>query len=100
MTTKVTLRVVLGPDSRQRVRFSDGLPPSVAELETNIKAQCKITEPFRLQFMDALFGNEFIHLTSMEEIQDEATLKVVYASLQLLDQGEHSSSFPSSIQCS
>lgn len=37
-------------------------------------------EPFRLQLMDTLFGNKFMNLTSIEEIQDKATLKVVYTS--------------------
>lgn len=31
------LRVILGPDSSQRVMFSAGLPLTVAELETKIK---------------------------------------------------------------
>ena len=95
MTTQAVLRVILGPDSCQRVMFSAGLPSTVAELETNVKTQCTIMEPFRLQFMDTLFGNEFMNLTSMEEIQDKATLKVVYTSCQPQDQGEHSLSFSS-----
>ncbi|KAG7513756.1 hypothetical protein JOB18_015916 [Solea senegalensis] len=95
MTTQAILRVILGPDNSQRVTFSAGLPSTVAELETNIKTQCQIMEPFRLQFMDAVFGNEFMNLISIEEIQDKATLKVVYTSCQPQDQGEHSFSFPS-----
>lgn len=95
MTTQAILRVILGPDSSQRLVFSAGLPSTVAELETNIKIQCKIMKPFRLQFMDMLFGNKFVNLTSMEEIQDKATLKVVYTSCQPQDQGEPSFSFSS-----
>lgn len=95
MTTQAILRVILGPDSSQRVMFSAGLPSTVAELETEIKTRCKIMEPFRLQFMDALFGNEFVNLTSVEDIQDKATLKVVYTSCQHQVQGEHSFSFSS-----
>lgn len=90
MTTQTILRVILGPDSNQRVMFSARLPSTVAELDTSIKTWCKIMEPFRLQFMDTLFGNEFMNLISMEEIQDKATLKVVYTSCQPQDQGEHS----------
>ncbi|KAG7474264.1 hypothetical protein JOB18_005382 [Solea senegalensis] len=73
MTTQAILRVILGPDNSQRVTFSAGLPSTVAEMETNIKTQCQIMEPFRLQFMDAVFGNEFMNLISIEEIQDKAT---------------------------
>lgn len=78
MTSPALLRVILGPDSSQRVVFSRGLPSTLAELETGIKTQCKIVEPFRLQFMDTLFDNKFVNLTATEEIQDKATLKVVH----------------------
>uniref|UniRef100_A0A3P9IJX0 Uncharacterized protein n=1 Tax=Oryzias latipes TaxID=8090 RepID=A0A3P9IJX0_ORYLA len=79
----------------QRVVISAGLPSSVAALEAEIQTQCKIMTPFRLQFMDPLFGNDFVNLTSIEEIQDKATLKVVYTFIQPQDQDEDSFSFPS-----
>ncbi|KAI4810733.1 hypothetical protein KUCAC02_013665, partial [Chaenocephalus aceratus] len=75
MMTSAVLRVILGADSCQRVVISAGLPSTVKELENEIKTQCKVKEPFRLQFMDTLFGNEFMNLTSMGEIQDKATVK-------------------------
>ena len=65
--------------------FSAGLPSTVTELETEIKNQCTIKEPFQLQFMDMLFGNEFMNLTSMEEVQDKATVKVIHISCKPLD---------------
>uniref|UniRef100_A0A8C7XWQ7 Sterile alpha motif domain-containing protein 3 n=1 Tax=Oryzias sinensis TaxID=183150 RepID=A0A8C7XWQ7_9TELE len=95
MTNQVVLRVILGPDNSQRVVISAGLPSSVAALEAEIQTQCKIMTPFRLQFMDPLFGNDFVNLTSIEEIQDKATLKVVYTVIQPQDQDEDSFSFPS-----
>lgn len=79
MTSPALLRVILGPDSSQRVVFSSGLPSTLTELETVIKTQYKIEYPFRLQFMDKLFDNEFVNLTAIEEIQNKATLKVVYS---------------------
>lgn len=82
------LRVTLGPDSCQRVVFPSGLPSTVTDLETEIKTQCKIKQSFRLQFMDTLFGNDFMNLTSMEEVQDKATVKVIYTSCRTLD-GAH-----------
>ncbi|XDV25457.1 hypothetical protein PO909_029373 [Leuciscus waleckii] len=69
------LRVILGPDSCQRLVFPSGLPSTVTELETEIKTQCKIKQSFRLQFMDSLFANDFMNLTSVEEVQDKATVK-------------------------
>lgn len=94
MTNQAVLRVILGPDNSQRVVISAGLPSSVAALEAEIQTQCKIMTPFRLQFMDPLFGNDFVNLTSIEEIQDKATLKVVYTFGQPQDQDEDSFSFP------
>uniref|UniRef100_A0A3B3DHK9 PB1 domain-containing protein n=1 Tax=Oryzias melastigma TaxID=30732 RepID=A0A3B3DHK9_ORYME len=94
MTNQAILGVILGPDNSQRVVISAGLPSSVAALEAEIKTQCKIVTPFRLQFMDPLFGNDFVNLTSIEELQDKATLKVVYTVSQPQDQAD-SFSFPS-----
>lgn len=88
MATAAILIVILGPDSSQRMVFSSGLPSTVTELETEIKSRCKIMEPFRLQFMDTLFDNEFVNLTSMEEIQDRATVKVMYTSCRPQDADE------------
>lgn len=50
MTTQAILRVILGPDSSQRVIFSAGLPSTVAELQTEIKTQCEIMEPIMVTF--------------------------------------------------
>ncbi len=36
-----------------------------------------INTNFRLQFMDAPFGNEFLNLTSVDEIQDRGTVKII-----------------------
>lgn len=102
MTTSAILRVILGRDSSQRVVFPAGLPSTVTDLETEIRNQCKVKEPFRLQFMDTLFGNEFVNLTSMEEVQEKATVKVVYTSCRPLDaDADHcvdSDSFPPASQ--
>lgn len=85
MTTSAILRVILGTDSSQRVVFPAGLPSTVTDLETEIRNRCKIKKPFRLKFMDTLFDNEFMNLTSMEEVQDKATLKVKYTTCRPLD---------------
>uniref|UniRef100_A0A3P9JS78 Uncharacterized protein n=1 Tax=Oryzias latipes TaxID=8090 RepID=A0A3P9JS78_ORYLA len=90
MTNQAILRVILGPDNSQRVVISAGLPLSVAALEAEIQTQCKIMTPFSTEL-----GNDFVNLTSIEEIQDIATLKVVYTFGQPQDQDEDSFSFPS-----
>lgn len=45
--------------------------------------------------MDTLFGNEFVNLTSVAEMQNQATIKIVHTSCQPQDQGEDRFSFPS-----
>ena len=78
----VKLRIVLGENDSQRLTLQDGIPETVGELVQHIKRQCGVENHFRLQFMDAEFGNEFtsINLTSMSEIQDKSTLKLVFDS--------------------
>ncbi|KAK1903279.1 Toll-like receptor 9 [Dissostichus eleginoides] len=73
MATSAVLRVILGENSSQRVV----LPDTVTELENEIRRQCQLQDLFRLQFMDELSGNIFQDLTSMDEIQDRATVKVL-----------------------
>lgn len=89
-------RVILGVDSSQRVMFPAGLSSTVTDLELKIKKQCMIKEPFQLQFMDTLFGNEFMNLTSMEE--HRSTIKILYTSCEpLADLCEASCSLSTSL---
>ncbi|KAL1250773.1 hypothetical protein QQF64_018569 [Cirrhinus molitorella] len=71
------LKVILGDKTCQRLNFQNGLPASVSELVTKVKRQCGINTNFRLQFMDALFGNEFLNLTSVDEVQDRGTIRII-----------------------
>lgn len=71
------LKVILGDNSSQRLTFHCGLPGSVIELIEEVQRQCGLNNSnFRLQFMDPLFGNEFMNLTSMDEIQDRGTIRM------------------------
>lgn len=77
MNTLAILKVILGDNSSQRLTFQNGLPGSVNELVSEVQRQCGLNSNFRLQFMDALFGNEFMNLTSMDEVQDRGTIRVI-----------------------
>lgn len=79
MAGPVTLRILFGgaEDSR-KLTFESGIPTSVDELCDVIKACFGLKEEFRLQFMDADFGNEYMNLTSTTEIKDKSTLKLIY----------------------
>lgn len=80
MAAPVKLRIILGENDSQRLTLQDGFPETVGELVQHIKRQCGAEDHFRLQFMDAEFGNEFTNLTSMSKIQEKSTLKLVFDS--------------------
>ncbi|KAL3989163.1 hypothetical protein ACER0C_013481 [Sarotherodon galilaeus] len=48
------------------------------ELCQEVKTNFGVQQDFRLQYQDPDFGNEFVNLTAISEINDKATLKVVY----------------------
>lgn len=77
MTAPAILKVILGDNSSQRMNFQNGLPGSLSELVTEVQRQCGIKTNFRLQFMDALFGNEFTNLISIDEVQDRGTIRMI-----------------------
>ncbi|XP_051258074.1 uncharacterized protein LOC127364511 [Dicentrarchus labrax] len=77
MNAPTLLKVILGDNSSQRMTFQNGLPGSVNELVSEVQRQCGLDYDFRLQFMDALFGNDFMNLTSMDEVQDRGTIRVI-----------------------
>ncbi|XP_074551476.1 uncharacterized protein LOC141808698 isoform X1 [Halichoeres trimaculatus] len=78
MDPPTILKVILGDNSCQRLTFSNGLPGSVSELVGEVQRQCGLDSNFRLQFMDELFGNEFMNLTSMDEVQNRSTIRVIH----------------------
>lgn len=80
MGTPVILKVILSDGSCQRLTFTHGLPASVDEVIIEVRRQCGLQQHFRLQFMDSLFGNEFFNVTSISEIEDRGTLKVIDSS--------------------
>jgi len=77
MNAPALLKVILGDNSSQRMTFQNGLPGTVNELIGKVQRQCGLDSNFRLQFMDTLFGNEFMNLTSMDEVQDRGTIRVI-----------------------
>ncbi|XP_008278365.1 uncharacterized protein LOC103356092 [Stegastes partitus] len=77
MNTPAILKVILGDNTSQRLTFQNGLPASVDELVGEVRRQCCLNSDFKLQFMDALFGNDFMNITSMDEVQDRGTIKII-----------------------
>lgn len=72
------LRIIWGSDNSQRLTFSDGMPASLNVLHKKIENECGLQgQQFRLQFMDKDF-NEFMNLTSVSDLNDKDTVKVVF----------------------
>lgn len=73
----VILKIILTDGSYQRFTLSQEIPPSIDDLVAEVKNQHGFKGNFKLQFMDSLFGNEFLNLTSISEVQDKDTLTVI-----------------------
>lgn len=78
ITQPIRLRVIPGEDDARKLILPAGIPDSIEELRQTMKTSFGLEEHFRLQYQDADFGNEFLNLSVTSEIQDKATLKVVY----------------------
>uniref|UniRef100_A0A8C7XNI8 Uncharacterized protein n=1 Tax=Oryzias sinensis TaxID=183150 RepID=A0A8C7XNI8_9TELE len=72
-------------------RRSHRLPESIEDLINEVKKQCGLDGSLKLQFMDSLFGNEFLNLTSVSEVEDKGTLKVIDMSKPTTMHSEESS---------
>ncbi|XP_034082371.1 sterile alpha motif domain-containing protein 3-like isoform X2 [Gymnodraco acuticeps] len=96
MSCPVHLRVVLGVDDARKLTLKSGMPSSVDQLVLEIKTYFGLEQQFRLQYKDLDFGNEYFNLESISDIEDKATVKVVFVSCE-----ETSSSIPeTSLPCS
>lgn len=76
MGTPVILKIILTDGSSQRLTLSHGLPSSIDDLMVEVKRQCGLQGDFKLQFQDSLFGNKFLNLTSLSEVEDKGTLGI------------------------
>lgn len=80
MSSPVKLRIILCENDSQKLIVPDGIPESVRELVQQIKTQCGVKGDFRLQIMDSDFGNEFVNLLSVSDVQDRSSIKVTFNS--------------------
>ncbi|XP_051778517.1 uncharacterized protein LOC127526633 [Erpetoichthys calabaricus] len=78
MAQPIRLRIILGEDDARKLILPAGISDSIEELCQEIKTNFGVEQDLPLQYQDPDFGNEFINLTSISEINDKATLKVVY----------------------
>ncbi|XP_076733123.1 uncharacterized protein LOC112430670 isoform X1 [Maylandia zebra] len=78
MPQPIRLRIILGEDDARKLILPAGISDSIEELCQEIKTNFGVQQDFRLQYQDPDFGNDFVNLTAISEINDKATLKVVY----------------------
>lgn len=86
MATPVIVRILLTDGSSQRLSLAHGVPESLEDLVAEVKKQCNLHGNIKLQFMDSLFGNEFMNLTSVSEVEDRGTLRVIDLSVPTMQQ--------------
>lgn len=78
------LRIIFGDVSDSRkMHLDSGIPATLSELHMLVKTFFDLKEDFRLRYMDEDF-NAFI-LTSMSDVKDKGTLKVIYKPKPTLD---------------
>lgn len=72
------MRVILGENDARKLILPKGIPGTIEELCQTIKTHFGLGEDVPLQYQDSDYGNEIINLSVTSEIQDKATIKVVY----------------------
>lgn len=78
MAQHLKLRVIVGNDDYRRLDLDSGMPETLAEFNNTICQAFGIETDFRIQFMDPDFNNEFMNVTSVHDIRDRSTIKLVY----------------------
>ncbi|KAL6459427.1 hypothetical protein MHYP_G00329120 [Metynnis hypsauchen] len=79
MAGRVTFRVLFGgEDDARKLIIESGIPNTVEEFALQIKTFFQVTEPFRLQYRDREMDDQFMNLSSASELEDKATVKVVF----------------------
>ncbi|CAM4724391.1 unnamed protein product [Leuciscus chuanchicus] len=79
MPGRVTFRVLFGGEGDARkLIIESGIPNTLDEFALQIKNFFQVTEPFKLQFQDREMNDQFMNLVSTSELEDKATVKVVY----------------------
>lgn len=84
---EVKLRVELGENDHRKLSFQEGLPSSVGELEKTIRKQFDVRGDFRLQYFDKDFEG-FMNVSSIADISDKGTIKLVIMSVPDTDSSE------------
>ncbi|XP_028281977.1 uncharacterized protein LOC114448919 isoform X2 [Parambassis ranga] len=79
MATPAKLRIIMGENDIHKLLLPSGIPGTLQELLCIIQETFCIPGEFTVMSEDADFGGQFFTLSSIEEVVDRGTLKIVQA---------------------
>lgn len=105
MAPSAKLRIIFGEDEVRKLLLPEGIPSTLQGLTDVLRETFDITGPFTVMYQDMDFDGQFFTLTSIEEVQDKGSLKVVKTepvilSLSPVDMSEAESPPPLSTEAS
>uniref|UniRef100_A0A8C1TUN1 Uncharacterized protein n=1 Tax=Cyprinus carpio TaxID=7962 RepID=A0A8C1TUN1_CYPCA len=77
MCTPAKLRIVFEENDIRKLVLPSGIPSTLQDLKHVIKETFNIPDCFNLMYEDMDFGGQFCTLSSIDDVQDKCTLKVV-----------------------
>ena len=77
MGTPAKLRIIFGDDDIRKLILPAGIPSSLTDLICAIRESFDIPMDFSVLYHDSDFNGQFFTLTSIGDVEDKATLKVV-----------------------
>ncbi|XP_060769976.1 uncharacterized protein LOC132881491 isoform X1 [Neoarius graeffei] len=85
MSTPAKLRVIFDDHTVHKLVLPSGIPGTLQDLKLVIQSTFCTPDGFTLMYQDEEFGGQFFTLTSIEDVQDKGTLKVVQVEPVILD---------------
>lgn len=71
------LRIIFGEDDIRKLVLHSGIPGTIQVLTDVIQETFDITGSFTVMYQDMDFDGQFITLTSIKEVKDKSTLKII-----------------------
>ncbi|XP_063077217.1 uncharacterized protein LOC134467236 [Engraulis encrasicolus] len=85
MSTTAKLRVIFDDLTVRKLILPSGIPSTLQDLKLVIQSTFSTPDGFSLMYQDVEFGGQFFTLTSIEDVQDRGTLKVVKVEPVIVD---------------
>lgn len=77
MAPSEKLRIIFGEDDVRKLLLPAGIPSTLQKLTDVLRETFDITGTFTVMYQGMDFDSQFFSLTSIKEVQDKASLKVV-----------------------